>query len=109
MSRSGAIRSTAGASSSRVMYLSPATMVVSGLPKCWTRWWTLPLRVRWSKLVMSSGSRSGGSGSGRNARVVVGLVAMSDLSGSRKRNQWHRAAVWPCTCEVSLGRPGRQG
>ena len=39
MSRSGAIRSVAGDPGSRVTYLSPATIVVSGLPKCWTRWW----------------------------------------------------------------------
>ena len=39
--RAGAIRSVAGDSGSRVTYLSPATMVVSGLPRCWTRGWAL--------------------------------------------------------------------
>ena len=34
MSRSGAIRSAGGAPGSRVMYLSPVTTVVSGLPRC---------------------------------------------------------------------------
>ena len=86
MSRSGASRSVAGDSGSRVTYLSPATMVVSVLPTCWTKWWTLPLRVRWSKLVMSSGSFSGGSGS-TNRGSLSGLAAwecqvvMSDLLG----------------------------
>ena len=63
---SGAIRWLDGVPGTGTMYLSPDTMVVSGLPRYWTRWCRLPFSPRCWTLVISSGSRSGGSGSGRS-------------------------------------------
>ena len=61
-----------------MMYSSALTSVVSGLPRWRTRWCMLPVMARCLMLVISSGSRSGGSGS-RNPVVLI--VVISHLSG----------------------------
>ena len=66
MSRSGEIRWLAGVPGVGTMYRSPDTMVVTGSPRYWIRWYRLPFSLRCWTLVISSCSRSGGSGRGRS-------------------------------------------
>ena len=83
-------------------------MVVSELP----RWWTLPLRVRWSKLVMSSGSGSGGSGNCAELFgvvgmvVILGLLALTGLYAKSRKAMYAialaRCHLWLAPEDVSL-------
>ena len=75
-------------------------MVVSWLPRWSFRWCMLPVSARCLALVMSSGSRSGGSGSRRGlsacgvlTRPVVSAVVMLDLRGLAI-NGWTVLIIW---------------
>ena len=65
------------------MYLSPRIMVVSGLPKCWIRWWRL------------SGSRT--VGGGRRGRSAGGRFLVFLLIHCTKPPFWFACSLSPVT------------